>query len=202
MKNSALHAVIWTYRMVPDWGLSTSKQSGVKGVKVQLTYVFMTNADGSDKLQLSIIGKAVLFKRNLVLSWGFIIMTMQRPGWLHTFIKTGLNNGIGNLWKRSGRFYSKITSLATCSSRPEGDPCWNFQPNLMAHVQPNDQGIIQCFKAHYWARFIQQAVNQYDEGVTPAEIYNINQLQAMRMAESAWQDVIPSSCHLWVTSGL
>ena len=25
----------------------------------------------------------------------------------------------------------------------------NFEPNLTAHVQPKDQGIIQCFKAHY-----------------------------------------------------
>jgi hypothetical protein len=31
----------------------------------------------------------------------------------------------------------------------------NFQPNLTAHVQPKDQGIIRCFKAHYHARFIQ-----------------------------------------------
>jgi hypothetical protein len=46
----------------------------------------------------------------------------------------------------------------------------NFEPNLTAHVQPNDQGIIRCFKAHYRARFIQRAVNRYDKGITPAEI--------------------------------
>lgn len=65
----------------------------------------------------------------------------------------------------------------------------NFEPNLTAHVQPNDQGIIRCFKAHYRARFIQQAVDHYDEGITPAEIYDINQLQAMRIADAAWCDV-------------
>jgi hypothetical protein len=27
----------------------------------------------------------------------------------------------------------------------------NFEPNLTAHVQPKDQGIIRCFKAHYRA---------------------------------------------------
>jgi hypothetical protein len=50
--------LIQTYRMEPDRGLSTSKQSGVKGMKVQLTYAFTTNADGSDKLQPFIIRKA------------------------------------------------------------------------------------------------------------------------------------------------
>jgi hypothetical protein len=32
-------------------------------------------------------------------------------------------------------------------------------------------------------------VDRYDEGVTPAQIYDINQLQAMRMAEAAWDGV-------------
>ena len=55
----------------------------------------------------------------------------------------------------------------------------NFKLNLTAHVQPKDQGIIQCFKAHYRTKFIQRAINQYNEGITPADIYDINQLQAM-----------------------
>ena len=52
----------------------------------------------------------------------------------------------------------------------------NFKPNLTAHVQPMDQGIIRCFKAHYRANFIQRAIDHYDAGVTPSEIYDINQL--------------------------
>ncbi|KAF8229915.1 hypothetical protein L208DRAFT_1090963, partial [Tricholoma matsutake] len=62
----------------------------------------------------------------------------------------------------------------------------NFKPNLTTHVQPRDQGIIRCVKAHYWARFIQRAVDHYDEDIPPAEIYNINQLQAMHLADVAW----------------
>ena len=55
----------------------------------------------------------------------------------------------------------------------------NFKPNLTVHVQPKDQDIIQCFKALYCAKFIQQAINQYDEGITPA-----NQLQAIVMVRA------------------
>ena len=42
----------------------------------------------------------------------------------------------------------------------------NFEPNLTAHIQPMDQGIIQCFKAHYRIAFIQRSVDKYDSGTT------------------------------------
>jgi hypothetical protein len=44
--------------MTPDWGLSDYQQSRVKGNKNRLTYVFTSNADGSDKLPPFIIRKA------------------------------------------------------------------------------------------------------------------------------------------------
>ncbi|KAF9228943.1 hypothetical protein BS17DRAFT_805636 [Gyrodon lividus] len=65
----------------------------------------------------------------------------------------------------------------------------NFEPNLTAHVQPNDQGIIRCFKAKYRAQFIHHAIHLYKTGVTPLQIYDINQLEAMRLAGTAWNEV-------------
>ena len=65
----------------------------------------------------------------------------------------------------------------------------NFEPNLTSHVQPLDQGIIRCFKAHYRAAYICHAVDCYDEGITPANIYDIDQLQAMRLADTARNEV-------------
>ena len=65
----------------------------------------------------------------------------------------------------------------------------NFEPNLTSHIQPNDQGIIRCFKAHYRARFFDCSVDLYDAGTTPSEIYKIDQLEAMIMAKQAWSEV-------------
>ena len=65
----------------------------------------------------------------------------------------------------------------------------NFKPNLTVHVQPNDQGIIRCFKAHYRAKFIHCTIDLYEASVTPSKIYDINQLEAMRLAEDAWNKV-------------
>lgn len=55
----------------------------------------------------------------------------------------------------------------------------NFKPNLTSHVQPMDAGIIHCFKAYYRSSYIQRAINRYDSDVPPAQIYDINQLEAM-----------------------
>jgi len=79
----------------------------------------------------------------------------------------------------------------------------NFKPNLTAHVQPKDHGIIRCFKAHYRSTYIQCSINHYDSGVTPSEIYDINQLQAMRLANAAWHEVDTTTIrHCWHKAGI
>ena len=79
----------------------------------------------------------------------------------------------------------------------------NFEPNLTAHVQPKDQGIIWCFKAHYRASFIQRAVDRYDEGIMPFQIYDIDQLQAMWIAEAAWREVDTTAIrNCWRKAGI
>jgi DDE superfamily endonuclease len=79
----------------------------------------------------------------------------------------------------------------------------NFKPNLTAHVQPKDQGIINCFKTHYRAKFIQRAIDRYDEGISPTLIYEINQLQAMRLADLAWRDVDTTTIqNCWKKAGI
>jgi hypothetical protein len=65
----------------------------------------------------------------------------------------------------------------------------NFEPNLTSHVQPNDQGIIRCFKAKYRACFIQRSIHLYESDITPSRIYDIDQLEAMWLAKKAWEDV-------------
>ncbi|KAG6859723.1 hypothetical protein C0991_000290, partial [Blastosporella zonata] len=64
-------------------------------------------------------------------------------------------------------------------------------------------GIIRCFKAHYCSRFIQRSIRRYDSGVTPGEIYNINQLEGMRLADAAWAAVDATTIrHCWRKAGI
>jgi hypothetical protein len=79
----------------------------------------------------------------------------------------------------------------------------NFAPNLTAHIQPMDQGIIWCFKAHYHAKYIEHAITRYDQGTTPSNIYNIDQLRAMRLANAAWWEVDTTTIwNCWHKSGI
>lgn len=79
----------------------------------------------------------------------------------------------------------------------------NFAPNLTAHVQPADAGIIRCFKAHYRAATAQRAIDHYDSGITPAHIYDINQLEAMQLAKIAWDEVSQETIHnCWKKAGI
>jgi hypothetical protein len=64
--------------------------------------------------------------------------------------------------------------------------------NLTAWIQPLDAGIIASFKAQYKRRYIRLALEQDSEGA--ADIYKIDQLQAMRLAEAAWVSVVVSNC--------
>jgi len=66
-----------------------------------------------------------------------------------------------------------------------------------------DQGIIRCFKAHYHASFIHHAIDRYDSGITPSKIYDINQLEAMQLAEAAWHEVDTMTIrHCWRKAGI
>ncbi|KIK79620.1 hypothetical protein PAXRUDRAFT_16247 [Paxillus rubicundulus Ve08.2h10] len=78
----------------------------------------------------------------------------------------------------------------------------NFEPNLTVHIQPNDEGIICCFKAHYCAKFIQRAIDLYESGTTPSKIYDINQFEAMHLADEAWHEVDTTTIrNFWCKAG-
>ncbi|KAL1711672.1 hypothetical protein EV715DRAFT_215052 [Schizophyllum commune] len=46
-------------------------------------------------------------------------------------------------------------------------------------------------------------MDRYDNGTTPSEIYDINQLEAMRLAETAWDEVTPQTIrNCWIKTGI
>src|SRR5258706_2578193 len=66
-----------------------------------------------------------------------------------------------------------------------------FQPRLTSHVQPLDAVIIRCFKAHYNRLFCLCAIQQ--DKAEERDIYKIDLLEAMMMAERAWKSVSPTT---------
>ena len=196
------------HRMAPDRGLSDKARAGVKAKKTRLTYAFTANADGSDKRPPLVIGrwkKPRAFAGRTAAQLGFLYrnngkawMTMALyQEWIVDWDRELSAKGRKILLLQDN-FSGHVPPEHLCAIRVE-----NFEPNLTAHVQPNDQGIIRCFKAHYRAKFIERAVNRYDAGCTPADIYEINQLEAMRLADAAWREVDRTTIHhCWLKSGI
>ena len=74
-----------------------------------------------------------------------------------------------------------------------------FAPYLTAWIQPNDAGIIRCWKANYKRLFIQQAIKRDDAGED--DIYKIDQLKAMSMMHAAWECVTSQTiCNCWANT--
>lgn len=68
-------------------------------------------------------------------------------------------------------------------------------PNTTSILQPCNAGIIRAFKAHYRSDFIKQVIGQYknNPGWTTKQVYEINLLEAMNIACSAWEEVSPNT---------
>jgi hypothetical protein len=50
---------------------------------------------------------------------------------------------------------------------------------------------------------MQRALERYDVGITPGEIYHIDQLTAMRLADEAWRQVNQDTIrNCWKKSGI
>ncbi|EJU04651.1 DDE-domain-containing protein [Dacryopinax primogenitus] len=76
-------------------------------------------------------------------------------------------------------------------------------PNMTSHIQPLDQGIIRCFKAHYRSKTIHRAIERESGGADMQHMYEINQLEALNLAEQAWWEVSEKTIqNCWRHSGI
>jgi DDE superfamily endonuclease len=132
----------------------------VKGKKVRLTYAFTSNADGSEKLPPIIIGKAKkpqAFQKKSGKQLGFYYRNNAKAWMTSALYQEWIQQWDSELHLKN----HKILLLQdNFSGHIVPDGLWNihvenFEPNLTTHVQPMDQGIIRCFKAHYHAKYIQ-----------------------------------------------
>ena len=151
------------------------RQSGVQGKKVWLTYVFTSNADGSKKLPLLIIGKVqkpYAFKNKTGAQLGFYYW-INAKAWMTTKIYQEWLLEWDWTLRTQGRhillLQDKFSGHIPPSEGLTNIQIENFAPNLTAHLQPMDQSIIKCFKAHYQAGYIQHSIDNYEGDVTPSK---------------------------------
>ena len=177
--------------MPPDRGLMDKPSLGVTGNKKRITYALTANATGSEKLPTFIIGKAKKPRAFLGKSGaqlGFYYRNNAKSWMTAKLYQEWLLAWDGRLRQQKRHI---LLLQDNCPSHIKPDQLTNirienFKANLTAHVQPNDAGIIRCFKAHHRSKFFSCAIDRYDTDIPPARIYDINQLEAMRIADIAW----------------
>ncbi|RPD58656.1 DDE-domain-containing protein [Lentinus tigrinus ALCF2SS1-6] len=178
------------------------------GKKARLTYALTCNADGSDKLPPMVIGKYKKprpFNGKTGAQLGFQYYNNAKAWMTGSLYKIYIEKWDAEL-RAKGRKILLLQDNFSGHTVPEGLTSIrveNFEPNLTSHVQPNDQGIIHCFKAHYRAKYIERAINHYDSGTTPSSIYDIDILEGMRLADAAWREVdVTTIRHCWRRAGI
>jgi hypothetical protein len=133
--------------MVPDRGLSDHKQSGIKGQKARLTYALTSNASGSEKLPPFIIGKAArlwAFNKKTGAQLGFYYQNNAKAWMTAHLYQDWIQQWDRELQQKGHKIilFQDNASGHIVPDNLQNIQVENFEPNLTAHVQPNDHGII------------------------------------------------------------
>ncbi|XP_055617640.1 tigger transposable element-derived protein 4-like [Toxorhynchites rutilus septentrionalis] len=171
----------------------SDKCHGGKNSKERITVVVATNMDGSEKLELLVIGKSAkprCFKniKNLP-----VIYKSNKNAWM---VSALFEEWILNLDERmvsEGRRI--ILFIDNCPSHPNIQQKLRncrlqyFPPNMTSVLQPLDLGIIKALKVYYRNKLVRDQLNAIEKD----ELLNVNLLQCVCMLADAWQNHVKQS---------
>lgn len=195
------------FRQLYSYALGSSEMSGKKLDKTRVTILVGTNQTGTEKLKLLFIGKAAQPRC-------FQKKTPKRLGLdYHANTNAWMTAKIFQQWlyafdRSMGSQGRKVLLLIDNFSGHQWEPrkLKNVQieplkPNLTAHVQPMDAGIIRTLKAIYKRTLIMRSIDREEAG--EADIFKIDLLEAIRTLERAWDSVSVSTiANCWRHTGI
>jgi len=189
------------WKSTPERGLATQQIAGTKQKKDRITLHFCCNADGSDKLPLWIIGKALnprcfgagawclrghdCFWRYNQKAW---MNTQIMSEWLQWFDRRIAHQDpqrkVLLLMDNFSAHLSAVEALSLQEPLKNTMVCW-LPPNTTSLYQPLDQGIIRTFKAHYRRRWLFYMCEQFEASKNPLQTVTV--LKAIQWSIQAWQ---------------
>ena len=195
------------WKSVQNHGLSTKGLPGKKLDKTRMSVLVMMNATGTEKIHLLFIATAqkprcFLKKQGGELGFWYFF---NKKAWMTGEVFAQAMEDVNKMMKQQNR---KILLLIDNFSRHK----WRqesithiriecFSPNLTPFVQPADAGIIRCLKAHFRKLLLVRSLNREDAGED--DIFVVNQLEAMRLLNSAWDAVTPTTIqNCWRKTGI
>lgn len=199
------------YCAVPSRTVSAASFSGRKHVKKRITVAITSSANGTSRPPLLFIGTARqprCFGGKSSEQLGLQYASSPK-GWMNSCIFVQWLERFNDSMREQGR--KVLLLLDNVSSHRTDKMLSNTEvlmlpPNTTSHLQPQDAGIIQAFKAKISELKNEYVVERLDALLDRAEeidqqtvekeavaLYNADVLQAMKWAQEAWQHVTSSS---------
>ena len=165
------------WRRMPNGGLSSKGSPSYKKDKTRITLAVTTNATGSDRMPLWLIGTAKTPRalRNLNISALGCVWKWNRRAWMRGDI---MQEWFRSFYKHIGTQRQVVLLLdnfsAHLSALEDTPPPSNIKvvflpPNATSIYQPLDQGIIRNLKHHYRKKWMTWMINMIDRDIDPTE---------------------------------
>lgn len=202
------------YKLLPRKTFATAQETSAPGFKVnkeRITVALCSNASGSHKLPLFVIGKSVKPRafKNLNMNCLPVYYRAQKSAWMDTslFKEWFVAEFVPKVKQHLTSLNLPIKALLVLDNAPthpeedleceghSGIKLLYMPPNVTSISQPMDQGVIECFKRKYRRKLLSEILGKLDsEGDTGLiqALKTINLKDVIYMAAEAY-DEIPSS---------
>lgn len=197
----------FNWRQLLNWTLASQEVSGTKLDKSRLSVLVGTNMTGTEKFQLLFIGKSKqprCFKKKTPKAAGFNYY-FNKKAWMTSAVFTNFMAAFEKKMVRQERHCLVLLDNFSGHQWDEDDVQHTdiefFHPNLTPYVQPMDAGIIRTLKAKYKKAILERSLDLEESG--EQDIFKIDQLQAMRILEKAWDAVSEQTiANCWKHTGI
>ena len=197
------------YKLLPEKTLASHFEKTADGRKKQkerVTINACSNASGSIKLPLLLIGKYKkprCFKHishdslpvvydNQSNAW---VDAAIFANWFHRhFVPT-----VRKELKEMGLDQRAVLVLDNCSAHPSEDELVSddkkiiakfLPPNVTSLIQPMDQGVLECIKRHYKRKLLEELVLKDEEGISILTfLKSIDMLRVTTLVAASWDEI-------------
>lgn len=182
------------YKLTPDRTLKFKGEKCVGGKQSKLRYTVLVcaNMSGSEKRKLLVIGKyenprCMKNVRNLPVRY----KANNRSWMTSSLFEDELRRWDQQLQRKSRKI---LLLVDNCAAHPKLQNLSNIRleflpPNCTSEIQPMDQGIIKCLKAHYRRHFLLRMIRAVDSG----EPFLFTLLDSIKLIAQSWEEVTAST---------
>lgn len=202
------------YRLLPEATLAASFEksaAGRKKSKEQVTFNVCSNASGTVKLPLQIIGKAKRPRcfKGVDLRLLPVNYCNQKNSWMTTTLFTEWFHEqfvpfVSKELVKLGETPKAVLILDNCSAHPEPDELVSddgeifakfLPPNVTALIQPMDQGVIKSIKARYKKKLLRRLIIQEDGNNKSIVDFlkEVNMRVVIDLIDEAWTEISHST---------